>query len=143
MTINWAFIGKAMGVYVALPAVAVFNGVMRDAVMLPALGPLVAEWLGTATGIALVYLAMAFGLRVLREPRGSADLWLLGAIWLVLTVGVEIAIGALLGMSAAEQWAAYRIWEGRAWPLMLVAMAVGPRLLGARPGQAGARATAS
>lgn len=133
MTLNWAFIGKAMGIYAALPAVAVFNGVVRDAVMLPVLGDYGAHVVGSLTGVALLYLAMAFGLRVLREPRSIADLWVLGALWMGLTVGVEIVISSvLLGMPADAQWQAYKIWQGQLWPLVLVAIFLGPRLLGLR-----------
>lgn len=129
--VNAAFLGKGLGAYLGLSGLMVFAVVLRDAVLLPALGPVPAQWLGAGVAIAFLFGFTALVLRMLQEPRSRTDLWALGGLWAALTALLHaFLVLRLLGAPAAEWARAYNLFAGQAWPLILLALLLAPPLAG-------------
>ena len=109
-------------------AVAVFNGGVREKLLIPLLGPSTAL---VTSGLILAFLVLAIawvavpGFGRLR----AADYWRMGVIWLVLTVAFEFGFGMLgRGQDLAELLQAYTFQGGNLWLLVLASTLVSPRL---------------
>lgn len=114
-----------------LLAVVMFaNGTVRALVLQPRLGEHLARQVATGTGILVVFV-FAFVLVRLLDGSNTADLWRVGAIWLVLTLLFEFGLGYVTGMSWEAMLADYDVREGRLWPLIPAAALVAPRFWGA------------
>lgn len=118
---------KAVVIWLLILVLAIANGVLRQAVLVP--------WLGAAPGLAFsgvllscLVLACAYAsgpwLKV-RTPRG---LVLQGLAWLALTLAFEFSFGLLQGKSMIEILAAYRFEGGNLWPVVLAVTALAPWL---------------
>jgi hypothetical protein len=121
--------------WLALLVAMVANGFVRVVVVEPRLGELLARQVATATGVAIVVAAA--GIFVQKRPHaGPAELIGAGAVWLVLTLAFEFLFGHYVaGASWRELLADYDVRAGRLWPLVLLAVFLGPWLWGlARPG---------
>ena len=134
MIINWKFLLKGMGAYITLPAVVVFAVVLRDAIFLPAFGPMAAQWLGAAVSLVFLFGLTALLLRMIREPRRLSDLVALGLVWAIVTAAIEFYVVYIFFQAPLEEWlASYRFWQGQAWVIILIGLAAAPPLTGRRP----------
>jgi hypothetical protein len=101
--------------------IAVANGALREAWGVP-------RQLSTIVLIVLLALYMAAVLR--RWPLASARQALgVGALWAALTLVFEFGLGRATGLSWSQMLAEYDVTAGRLWPLVPLALAVGPYLL--------------
>ena len=119
---------KATAVWALILVLAILNGALREAVLLPALGK---PWGLTLSGLLLaaciVAVALAFVPRIVRQ--GGVEPWRIGLRWLVLTLVFEFGFGRLVqGRSWDELLQAYTFADGNLWPLVLVVTAVAPSL---------------
>ena len=106
-------------------ALAIANGLLRESVLLPALGrtgALVASGLLLSTLIALV----AFVLVRLQRATVAQGLRI-GLGWLALTVAFEFAFGRYVQHKAwSELLEAYTFRDGNLWPLVLAVTLLAP-----------------
>lgn len=105
---------------------AILNGVLRDLLYKPQLGELAAHQISTL--LLLLLLAAYFWLLTSRwRLKTSRQAWLIGLVWLVMTLAFEVGLGRL---SAGSSWAAiladYNILAGRIWILIPFWTLVGP-----------------
>jgi hypothetical protein len=125
------------------PVIGIANGLLREASYARKLGEGTAHQLSSVTAIA----AFAAYFRALHHrwpiatDREAAEV---GAAWLALTMGFELAFGrAVAKQSWQELVADYNVARGRMWPLVLAWIAIGPmvtrRLAGRLTSGAGAR----
>ena len=116
--------------WLVLLAAMLANGFVRVLVLEPRLGEVLARQVATAFGVAIV-VAVA-GTFVRRRPHhGSAALLGIGVFWLLLTLAFEFLFGHYVaGASWQELLADYDVLEGRFWPLVLLAVLLGPWLWG-------------
>jgi hypothetical protein len=126
---------KATAVWALILVLAILNGALREAVLLPALGK---PWGLTLSGLLLaaciVAVALAFVPRIVRQ--GGVEPWRIGLRWLVLTLVFEFGFGRLVqGRSWDELLQAYTFADGNLWPLVLVVTAVAPSLAVWRAGR--------
>jgi hypothetical protein len=124
---NLRFWARAVLAWLAILVLAILNGVLREAWLVPALGrrgALAASGLALA---ALVLLAALLSARWL--DAGAQRAWRLGLAWLGLTLAFEFGFGALLqGKPLAQLLAAYALSDGNLWPLVLAVIVVAPVL---------------
>jgi len=99
--------------------VPVFNGFIRDKWYKHVLGELPAHIVGTI-GVSLVFLfyVFLFFKKTILENTLS-ELFMMGAIWLILTIIFEFGIGLAAGRSWEYMLSDYNIIKGRIWPLLL------------------------
>jgi hypothetical protein len=109
--------------------VAVLNGIVRQTFFLDRLGELHAHQLSTLTGIVLFGIVIWILHRVwpLATP---AQAWLVGCVWLVLTLAFELLFFHYVG---GKSWELLlrddNVAEGRLWPLLLIWVMVAPYLM--------------
>ena len=129
------FLLRGLAVWPALPVLAVLNGLLREYVLAPLLGP-AALPLSGALLATLVLAASAAFLALTRLPRTSRDLWLLGGLWAGLAVVFEVVLFGVIpgpdpgtGAPLAELIAAFDPSGGNLFALVIAATAAGPRLM--------------
>ena len=83
-----------------------------------------------STGVGIGAFAAYFRALQRRWPLGSAaEANRVGAAWLAATVAFEFGFGrAVAKLSWEELLADYNLARGRTWPLVLLAIAAGPRV---------------
>jgi hypothetical protein len=108
-------------------ALAIANGALREALLIPALG----LRFGTAhSGILLIGViwAVAFTLVRWRKIRRPAHAWWIGVCWLVATLAFEFGFGRIRGASWPELLDAYTFQNGNLWPLVMATVLLAPSL---------------
>jgi hypothetical protein len=117
---------KAAALWFGILALAMANGVAREKVLVPALGPVAAL---LASGVILS--ACVFLVALFAAPwygRLPAAQWLgVGALWLVMTLAFELGFGRLVQHRGwAELLAAYTFKGGNLWPVVLATVLLSP-----------------
>jgi hypothetical protein len=127
---------KAALAWLLLFVVMFTNGAIRVLVLQPRLGEDRARQLASLAGVALV-LAVSWLFVRLAPEATPTRLWRVGLAWLGATVAFELLFGRFVsGLSWQALLADYDILRGRLWPLVLVALWLGPRLWGRVRGSA-------
>ncbi|MFW6017681.1 MAG: hypothetical protein ACOCPX_02545 [Halapricum sp.] len=122
-------LGPALAVWVGLAAVAVVNGIFREAMLVSMLGDATAHVVSTLLLTATV--AVIAVLYVSRFAREADRLTLLGvgALWTFLTLAFEFGFGHyVVGKSWAVLLADYNVRAGRIWVLVPLTLLVAPPL---------------
>lgn len=116
---------KAFAIWVGILVLAVANGVLREAVLMPSLGSTAAFILSgillSALIIAVAYLSLPW-----LQVQRPVQLWLIGCFWLTLTLVFEFTFGLWQGLSWAELLEAYTFKGGNLWPVVLVTIFLAP-----------------
>lgn len=122
---------RPVAAWLLILVLAILNGILREAVLLPYLGTPVAfvlSGLMLSLFILAVAVALASWLRLSSFSRCVA----VGALWLGLTLIFEFSFGGIVqGQSWGEMLDAYTFKDGNIWPLVLVVTVVAP-LIAAR-----------
>ena len=118
---------KAVVVWVAILCLALVNGALREAVLLPTLGAPSGLVLSGVLLSTLV-LVSAYLARPWLGTRHPPHLWGIGFGWLVLTLAFEFSIGLWQGTSWLTMLEAYTFKGGNIWPLVLIVVAVAPNV---------------
>ena len=119
---------KAFVLWLVILMLAVANGILRDAVLAPALGRFAALM---TSGLVLSLLILLVAL--LAAPwygRLQADrYWLIGAMWLALTLGFQFGMCHFVQHKPwHELLDAYTFSGGNLWPAVLLMVVIAPRL---------------
>jgi hypothetical protein len=121
----------ALAVWLLLFGVAFSLGAVRELLIAPAIGEPLAHVVGTLAFVAvLLGITVAFVRRI--RPRCSlTDLWLVGVLWLALTLAFEFLF---FHYAAGKPWEAlladYNLLRGRIWLLVPLTELLGPPALG-------------
>jgi len=108
--------------------IAVANGALREAWLLPRLGKHAAGQVSTVLLIALLGVYIASVTRAW-PVASSKQAFAIGALWLVLALVFEFALGRFVsGLSWREMLADYNLAAGRLWSLVPIWVAVAPYL---------------
>ena len=116
---------KALGIWLGILALAVANGAVREAVLIPSLGKgpgLVASGL-VLSGliVAIVHASLPW-----LGARSGLQLLSAGLGWLALTLVFELAFGLLRAVPMDEILAAYTFEDGNLWPVVLLVLVSSP-----------------
>ncbi len=119
---------KALVVWIIILALAVLNGALRERALVPAVGTfvgLIASGIVLSVCVALVsYLAVPW-----YGPLAASQYWLIGILWLVLTLLFELGFGRFV---RHQDWAqllqAYTFKSGNIWPVVLAFVLLSPWL---------------
>jgi len=121
----------AVGVWLGLTVLAVLNGILRNYTYARAVGDYAAHIISSIVLIAIVFLITFVFLRLVRLDYDLIDLVIVGAAWVALTVAFEFLFGHYV---AGHPWsrllADYNIFKGRVWALVLLAVFLGPLIMG-------------
>ncbi|MBI5238325.1 MAG: hypothetical protein HY887_07885 [Deltaproteobacteria bacterium] len=121
---------KAFSLWLGFLVAAITLGVIREKIMIPALGPLGGRAVGTLlVGVIILGLIFLY-VRKLTDASPKA-LLCLGIFWTVLTIAFECLFGRyVLGLSWEILLGDYNVFQGRLWPLVLLVTLLGPLLAG-------------
>jgi hypothetical protein len=112
-----------------LLAIAMFNGFCRELFFAPYVGDLLAHQISVFTGICLFAVFIWF-LETRWPLESSYQAWIVGCIWLVMTVSFEFLFFHFV---RNVPWSVllhdYNIFEGRVWILVLIWITIAPYVL--------------
>lgn len=130
---------RALIVWAAILPLAVANGALRVAWIIPRTGEAVGHVISCFTLSAAV-LAVAWLAIPWIDPPSRRDAWLVGLVWLAATVAFEFGAGRYaFGKTWAELLADYNVVRGRLWVLVLLTTAIAPAAAAAWRGVGGGR----
>ena len=117
---------RAFAVWLVILGAAVANGVVREAWLVPSLGPNSAHVVSTIVlAVSIVVIAAFFAAWL--GPTSARETVVVGVVWLLLTLGFEFGAGHyLLGAPWSRLLEDYNIAAGRIWILVLVVTAFTP-----------------
>ena len=111
-------------VWIPMLGLAIANGALRQLTFGKTLSEVRAHQLSTAIGAGLIGLFIWAVFR-LWPPASAGQAWAAGAVWLVLTVLFETAMGRFIQhRSWPELVRDYNLFAGRVWVLFLVWLAL-------------------
>lgn len=121
----------AIGVWVLLVFAAIINAGIREGLISPTLGDYAGHVASSIILSIVIFIVAYLFLRYVSLDYMSQDLWLIGILWLVLTISFEFLFGHfVMGNSWGTLLADYNIFKGRIWVLVLISTFFSPRLAG-------------
>ncbi len=118
---------RATIVWLVILVFAVLNGILREAVLFPAMGR-VPGFITSGIILGLIIFVVAYLTLPWIDAAGSNQLLLIGFLWLTLTLAFEFSFGLARGVSLDEILSAYSFKEGNIWPLVLLLTLFAPML---------------
>lgn len=118
---------KAFAIWTGILVLAVLNGALREALLIPKLGTAPGLVLSGVLLSALIVVVAYLSLPWLGERRPVA-LAGIGLGWLALTLIFEFSFGLWQGKSWQVMLDAYRFKDANLWPAVLVVIAIAPYL---------------
>lgn len=103
------------------------NATLRELVFVKHLSELLAHQLSTITLIILCSIYTSFVFPLLKI-HSSKQAFLIGFVWVLLTVAFEFSLGRVTKKSWQYLFQDYNLFAGRIWPLFLVVLLLLPYL---------------
>jgi len=118
---------RSLEVWLFIAVASTMNGMFRSLFLVPRLGEHMAHVLSVLILIIVILLSSSVLVnRILRE-YANADLFLIGILWVVLSVGVDFVFEHYL---LQVPWTAilhdYNLFSGRIWICVLTTEFIGP-----------------
>jgi hypothetical protein len=118
---------RAVIVWFVMLVVASVNGAFREAFLIPKLGDMAGRAISTVMLSTLV-VVLTWATITWIHPRSHREAWMIGGIWVALTLAFEFVAGHyLFGKPWGELTEDYNVLQGRIWILVLLTIAVAPR----------------
>ena len=119
-----------LGVWAVMAVVAVVNGGFREVVLIPRLGDYPGHVASTALLVAAILLVSLAYFSRTPIAYERVELVAIGALWTVLTVGFEFAVGYVEGTPVSVTVGQYDVFAGQVWIAVPIALLVSPLLFG-------------
>ena len=125
-------------VWFLMLVLASVNGAIREALLIPMMGDVAGRAASTLTLSGLVLLLTYLTIRWI-HPRSGRETWIIGILWVTLTLVFEFLAGHyLFGNAWGQLLEDYNVFRGRIWILVLITIALAPwvcaRIRGLVPG---------
>ena len=120
-----SLIVRAVAVWLLLLLAAIVNGAVRQAVLLPAMGEQAARAMSTIM-LSGVIFGIGWLMSGFLDLVSSREAWLVGALWLGLTLAFEFLGHFLFGTPWSKLLEDYDVAQGRIWILVLFVTALTP-----------------
>jgi hypothetical protein len=119
---------RSLIVWIVMLVGASVNGAIREALLIPAMGAVAGRTVSTVALCVVVFLLTWLTIRWI-APRSTRDAWMIGALWVALTLAFEFLAGHyLFGNPWSRLLEEYNVFRGRIWILVLVTIVIAPRL---------------
>lgn len=117
---------KAAAIWCIMLVIAVVNGTFRVTQLIPRFGDLKGHWISTLL-LSCLLLLITWVFLPWVGPHNAHDAWLIGMLWLALTLTFELLAGHFVfhnswGILMAD----YNLLRGRIWLLVLVVTLLAP-----------------
>ena len=118
---------RAFIVWLVIIVAETVHGTLRQLFLTPIVGDLPARQFGVAIG-SVIILAIALVFARWLGARSAPERLAVGLLWVVLTIGFEIALGTMLGLTRERMLADYDPAQGGFMVLGLLFMLLAPTL---------------
>jgi hypothetical protein len=119
-------VNRALVIWALMLVVASINGAMREALLIPTMGSVGGRAVSTLTLSGLVLLLTYLTIPWI-HPRSRRDTWVVGGLWVSLTLAFEFIAGHFLfGNAWSQLLEDYDVFRGRIWILVLITIALSP-----------------
>jgi len=121
-------IKKSILIWLSIIPLAILNGALREAFLIPLLGENFAQ---PISGIILCLLIFIVSLVFIpRIGKGEQKTyWKIGILWIILTIVFETIFGLAVGNSFSELLRAYDITTGNLWLIIVIFIGIAPWLV--------------
>lgn len=121
----------SLGIWILLVFMAIMNAGLREGVFSPSLGDHAGHVISSIT-LSLIIFAVAYlFLKYINIDYSTQDLWIIGTLWLILTISFEFLFGHyVMGHSWSTLLADYNILKGKVWVMVLISTFFSPALAG-------------
>jgi hypothetical protein len=117
---------RTVVIWLGLLVLAILNGGFREGVLVPRIGRGVAQAVSSIM-LSLLILALGWVTMPWIAPRTLQDAWMIGMIWVVLTLAFEFLAGHFVfGKPWQELLADYNLLAGRIWVMVLIVTLMTP-----------------
>lgn len=121
----------AIGIWLLLAVVANINGIARVYGYGRFMPELTAHQISCLTGGIAFAIVMYLFFRFTKAEFSRMDLFLIGSMWLAMTIAFEFLFGHyVIGHPWEKLLADYHLFQGRLWILILLWTWMGPLLMG-------------
>ena len=121
---------QAVSLFQLFLGFAVINGLYRERVVEPNLGPEPAHFLATTTLAGFVFVATLLFVGFRSEVAAKTELLAVGILWAALTVFLEFGLDLSRGLSGAGLFRDYDFTRGRLFGLVILAELLSQPLAG-------------
>jgi hypothetical protein len=119
---------RSLVIWLLMLIVASVNGAIREALLIPTIGDIAGRAVSTLMLCVLVLLLACLTIGWI-HPRSARDTFVLGGLWVALTLAFEFLGGHFLfGNAWSQLLADYNVFSGRIWILALITIAIAPHL---------------
>ncbi len=124
------FIIIVIGTWFLFMIFAIINAILRNGVYKPIIGELRAHQLSTIIFIFIIIFINYLVFKYFNFNLTSTESFLIGALWLIMTICFEFLAGHFIFGNTWEKLIAdYNILKGRIWGLVLVTIFISPRIV--------------
>ena len=125
---------RTVFIWFGLLTLAILNGGFRESVLVPRLGRGLGQAVSTVM-LSLLILAAGWIALPWIGPRTLQDAWLIGVLWVLLTLAFEFLGGHyVFGKPWQELLADYNVRAGRIWVMVLIVTLMTPIIAFTRQG---------
>jgi len=122
---------KALGIWFLMCIIAIFNGIIRNAVYSPIVGEYLGHIISSIILICIFSLVIALYYNNIKGKYENRDPLYIGVLWLIMTIAFEFIFGHyIVGHSWELLFADYNIFQGKIWILVLITPLISSILLG-------------
>jgi hypothetical protein len=119
---------RTIAIWCVLLTLASVNGFAREALLIPRFGVVIGRAISTIALSALIMIVSWATIQWI-APRSPQDAWLIGLIWVALTLAFEFLGGHYLFHNPWSRLLEdYNVLRGRIWVLVLMTTFVAPRV---------------
>ena len=119
---------RAVLIWCALLVIASINGIAREAVLIPRIGDVAGRAVSTIALSVFIIIVTWISIDWI-APRSTQQAWVVGVIWVALTLAFEFLAGHYLFHNPWSRLLEdYNVLRGRIWILVLVTTVVSPRI---------------
>ncbi len=131
---NWYFLLplniKVILTWLFFVPIAIVNGIIREKFYKPYVKDLPAHQISTVIASVLFIILSYFMLRTEILNTSLSDLFIIGLVWVAMTVIFEFGFGHYIdGVSWEQLFEDYNIFKGRVWGLFLLVIFLSPYLV--------------
>ncbi|TQV89861.1 hypothetical protein FLL46_00530 [Aliikangiella coralliicola] len=118
---------KAFVIWLGILILAILNGVIREAILIPEIGKNAGFILSGILLSTCILLVTYFTLPWIGK-RSVTTYIFIGIGWLCITLLFEFSFGLAQGNSWLQLFEAYTFKDGNIWPIVMIVIAVAPYL---------------
>lgn len=119
-----------LGAWLLMAVLAVLNGIFREVLLIPRIGSYPGHVLSTGFLVVAILGVSFLFFRTIAPDYTQVQLLVIGAAWVVMTVGFEFLVGYAEGTPVSVTLGQYNVLAGQVWIAVPLTLLVAPLLFG-------------